>query len=128
MPSDRGVNVSVSEIGALHGRYVRLSDRFKSLWTYHQFAAVVFKTFIDAPLPYNVDFQKTYDRIKAISGTLNASQTSESAAAIALSDLALDRAASSLVRADDRIPASVVRRFFERLKKQDDTIIHYLIK
>jgi len=128
MPSDRGVNVSVSEIGALHGRYVRLSDRFKSLWTYHQFAAGVFKTFLDAPLPYNVDFQKTYDRIKAISTTLNASQAPEAAAAIALSDLALDRAASSLIRADDRVPASLVRRFFERLKKQDDTIIHFLIK
>jgi hypothetical protein len=128
MPSDRGVNVSVSEIGALHGRYVRLSDRFKSLWTYHQFASVVFKTFLDSPLPYNVDFQKTYDRIKGISGRLNASQASEAAAAIALSDLALDRAATSLLRADDRIPASLVRRFFERLKKQDDTIIYFLIK
>jgi hypothetical protein len=122
------VNVSVSEIGALHGRYVRLSDRFKSLWTYHQFAAVAFKTFLDSPLPYNVDFQKTYDRIKTISGTLNASQASDAVAAIAVSDLALDRAVSSLIRADDRIPPPVVRRFFEKLKKQDDTIIHYLIK
>ena len=128
MASDRGVNVSVSDIGALHGRYVRLSDRFKSLWTYHQFATGVFKSFLDAPLPYNVDFQKTYDRIKSIGAMLNASQASEAMAALAVSDLALDRAASSLLRADDRIPASIVRRFFERLKKQDDAIIQLLIK
>ena len=120
--------MSVSDIGALHGRYVRLSDRFKSLWTYHQFATGAFKTFLDAPLPYNVDFQKTYDRIKAISSTLNASQATDAAAAIAMSDLQLDRAATSLLRADDRIPASLVRRFFERLKKQDDAIIQLLIK
>jgi len=120
--------VSVSEIGALHGRYVRLSDRFKSLWTYHQFASGAFKNFLDAPLPYNVDFQKTYDRVKAIGATLNASQVSEAAAAIAVSDLSLDRTTSSLLRADDRIPASLVRRFFEKLKKQDDAIIQLLIK
>ena len=128
MASDRGVNVSVSDIGALHGRYVRLSDRFKSLWTYHQFATGVFKNFLDAPLPYNVDFQKTYDRIKSIGALLNASQASEAMAAIAVSDLALDRMTTSLLRADDRIPASIVRRFFERLKKQDDAIIQLLIK
>jgi hypothetical protein len=128
MSSDREVNVSVSDIGALHGRYVRLSDRFKSLWTYHQFAAGVFKTFLDAPLPYNVDFQKTYDRIKSIAPILNATKSTDALGAIAVSDLALDRMTSSLLRADDRVPASLVRRFFERLKKQDDAIIQLLIK
>ena len=33
--------MSVADIGSLHSRYVRLTDRFKSVWTYHQFASAV---------------------------------------------------------------------------------------
>src|SRR5436853_7680397 len=92
--------MSVVDIGVLHGRYVRLTDHFKSVWTYHQFASAVFKNFLHAPLPYTVDFQSTYDRIKAVSATLNAAQAREAAAALDLCDLALERAASALPRAD----------------------------
>src|SRR5207237_4823547 len=53
--------MSVSEIGLLHARYVRLSDRFKSIWTYHQFASGLFKNLLGMPLPYAIDFQKIYD-------------------------------------------------------------------
>ncbi len=120
--------MSVAEIGLLHGRYVRLSDRFKSMWTYHQFASGVFKNLVPAPLPYRVDFQNTYDRIKAASVTLNASQVQEAAAALGLCELALDRVATQLLRADDQVSASVVRRFFEKLKRQDESIVHFLIK
>src|SRR5216684_6568345 len=120
--------MSVAEIGVLHGRYVRLSDRFKSMWTYHQFASGVFKNLVPAPLPYRVDFQNTYERIKAASVTLNASQVQEAAAALGLCELALDRIATQLLRADDQVSASVVRRFFEKLKRQDESIVHFLIK
>ncbi|MCU1349385.1 MAG: hypothetical protein JWO56_2415, partial [Acidobacteria bacterium] len=120
--------MSVVEIGALHARYVRLSDRFKSIWTFHQFASGVFKNLVDEPLPYSIDFQKVYERIKAISGTLNAAQATEAAAAVDLAELALDRTTSALLRADDRISPSIVRRFFEKLKRTDENIIHFLIK
>src|SRR5205814_7842510 len=110
------------------GRYVRLTDRFKSVWTYHQFAAAVFKNFLSAPLPYTVDFQSTYDRVKAVSALLNAAQARDAAAAIDLCDLALDRASAPLVRVDDQIGTPILRRFFEKLKKQDETIVQNLIK
>ena len=120
--------MSVAEIGLLHGRYVRLSDRFKSLWTYHQFASGVFKNLIPLPLPYKVDFQSAYDRIKAASVTLNASQVNEAAGAVGLCELALDRAASQLLRADEQVSPSILRRFFEKLKRQDENVIFFLIK
>src|SRR5438105_4268597 len=120
--------MSVAEIGLLHGRYVRLTDRFKSMWTYHQFASGVFKSLLGTPLPYSVDFQNTYERIKSASATLNAAQTQEASAALGLCELALDRAAIQLLRADDQVSASVLRRFFEKLKRQDETIIQFLIK
>ena len=120
--------MSVAEIGLLHGRYVRLSDRFKSLWTYHQFASGVFKNLIPLPLPYKIDFQSAYDRIKAVSETLNASQVNEAAGAVGLCELALDRAASQLLRADEQVSPSILRRFFEKLKRQDENVIFFLIK
>lgn len=120
--------MSVAEVGLLHGRYVRLSDRFKSIWTYHQFASGAFKNLLSTPLPYRIDFQNTYERIKSASATLNASQVQEAGAALGLCELALDRITTQLLRADDDVSASVVRRFFEKLKRQDESIVHYLIK
>jgi hypothetical protein len=120
--------MSVAEIGLLHGRYVRLTDRFKAIWTHHQFVSGVFKTFLGRPLPYNTDFQKIYERIKAVMPTINAAQAGEAASALSLSELAVERTATSLLRADDEISASLLRRFFEKLKRQDESIVHFLIK
>src|SRR5512142_2902677 len=120
--------MSVAEIGLLHARYVRLTDRFKAIWTYHQFASGVYKTFLGAAVPYVIDFQKIYERIKAITPMLNAAQAQEAASAMALSEIALERVTSSLVKADDAISASHLRRFFEKLKRQDENIINFLIK
>jgi len=120
--------MSVAEIGVLHGRYVRLTDRFKAVWTYHQFASAVFKNFLAMPLPYTIDFQAAYDRIKAVSTMLNAAQAAAATSAMDLCDLALARASEPLLRADDQIAAPILRRFFEKLKKQDETIVQNLIK
>jgi len=120
--------VSVAEIGALHGRFIRQSDRFKSAWTYHQFATGAFKNFLDAPLPYSIDFQRIYERLKSISGALNTSRMDDAGAALAENQDALDAAQKLLLDADARVPPSLVRRFFERLKRTDDAIIHHLIK
>src|SRR5947208_233227 len=120
--------MSVAEIGLLHGRYVRLTDRFKSMWTYHQFASGVYKNFLNLPLPYKIDFQNSYDRIKSASATLNAAQVPEAGASLGLCELALDRTATQLLRADDHVSASVLRRFFEKLKRQDENIVQHLIK
>jgi hypothetical protein len=119
---------SVADIGALHARYVRQSDRFKSVWTFHQYAAGVYKNFFDEPLPYSIDFQKQYERIKAVSGLLNGAQLAAANSALDLNDTALDRAAAAVLAADDRIPPSMLRRFFEKLKRTDDNIIHHLLK
>ena len=120
--------MSVAEIGALHARYVRLTDRFKALWTYHQFASSVYKNLLDEPLPYKLDFQGTYDRIKSASATLTASQASEASAALGLCELALDRAATQLLRADEKITTPILRRCFEKLKMQDENVVQQLIK
>src|SRR4051812_38518402 len=112
--------MSVTDVGVLHSRYVRLTDRFKSIWTYHQFASGIFKNFLEVPLPYSIEFRKIYDRNKAIGDRLNGAQMEQAASQLAVSDLALDHATTALIRADAMIGPSLVRRFFEKLKRQDD--------
>jgi hypothetical protein len=112
----------------LHARYVRLADRFKSIWTYHQFASGAFRNLLGAPMPYQVDFEKLYESIKHLSSMLNAAQTLSASQAIDRVEASLDRVNDTLLEADDRIAASVLRRFFEKLKRQDDDIIQFLIK
>src|SRR5262249_41849106 len=118
----------IAELGPLQARYVRVSDRFKSNWTYHQFASGVYKSLLQTPLPYHVDFQNTYDRIRAAHANLLASQLKEAGTALGLCELALDRIAAQLLRADDQVSASALRRFFEKLKRQDENIVVFLIK
>jgi len=125
---ERQVGVSVAEIGALHGRFIRQSDRFKSAWTFHQFATGAYKNFLDEPLPYAIDFQKIYERLKTISATLNSGEMTQAMSVLDANDAALDRAQQMLIAADERITPPVVRRFFERLKRTDDAIIHHLIR
>jgi hypothetical protein len=118
----------VVELSALHARYVRVTDRFKAIWTYHQFASGAFRNLLGAAVPYSVEFDRLFESIKHVSSMLNAAQTTSAAQALDRVETTLDRVTHTLLEADDRIAASVLRRFFEKLKRQDDDIIQFLIK
>ena len=120
--------MTVVELGALHARYVRASDRFKAIWTYHQFASGALRNLLGARVPYEIDFNKLFESIKQVSAILNAAQMTAAAQALDRVDAALARATQTLLDADDSIAASAMRRFFERLKRQDDDIIQFLVK
>lgn len=120
--------MTVLELGALHARYVRASDRFKALWTYHQFASGALRNLLGARVPYEINFDKLFETIKQVSTVLNAAQTTAASQALDRVDATLGRTTQTLLDADDRIAASAMRRFFERLKRQDDNIIQFLIK
>ena len=120
--------MTVVELSALHARYVRASDRFKAIWTYHQFATGVFRNLLGAEVPYSIDYTKVYESIKQVSAILNSAQAAAATQALDRIDTALNRVTNTLLEADDRIAASALRRFFEKLKRQDDNIIQFLIK
>lgn len=120
--------MTVVEIGALHSRYVRTADRFKAIWTYHQFASGVFKNLLAQALPYSIDFQAIYARIKSVGSSINVAQAAAANNTLEESQAALDGAQKAMLLADDRIGPSILRRFFEKLKNQDETIVHQLIK
>ena len=120
--------MTVAEVSALHSRYVRISDRLKAIWTAHQFVSGVYRHFLSEPVPYELDFNHLYDRVKGIGGMMNVAEARAARAALDDAEIALIEASRKLILADEHIGPSVLRRFFEKLKRQDDSIIGFLIK
>ena len=120
--------MTVAESLSLQKRYERINDRLKAAWSSHQFVSGTYRHFLAAPLPYNVDFSRIYDRTRDVAATMENGRLVASIAAISDLEEALDRVTRYLLAADDAISPSLLRRFFEKLKRQEDTIIEYLIK
>ena len=64
--------MSVEKIQLLHEDYIRLTERFKALWTFHQFVRGVYKTFFSADPGYTLDFTT----LKTSSGKANPRRSS----------------------------------------------------
>lgn len=120
--------MSVEEISELHNRYVRLADKFKSIWTYHQFTQGVFKNLIGSKLPYSIDFQSVYQPIKKAQSVIHSAHPDSVRELLDTADRDLKNVIRQLLGADAFVSPSIMRRFFERLDRQDDKIIFYLIK
>ena len=63
--------MSVERIQLLHEDYIRLTERFKALWTFHQFLRGVYKTFFSTDPGYTLDFNALYDEVRAIAAQIN---------------------------------------------------------
>lgn len=121
--------MAIAEIGQLHSRYVRLSDKFKALWTYNQFATGVYKNVLRFPLPYNIDFPAIYDSIRRASDVIQTSSAVDAVPMMEESERQLQRALVPLIEADQMVTPPVFRRFLDQLKRRDDKkVIFYLIK
>ncbi|MDQ3281405.1 MAG: hypothetical protein M3Q69_08335 [Acidobacteriota bacterium] len=120
--------MTVIEAGALQSRYARISDRFKAIWTAHQFASGVFATFLSEPLPYDIDFRAIFASIKAAARSLSGTYPMEAAAQLDAVDESLDAATRHILAADAKISPSLLRRFFERLDHPDESLIECLVR
>ncbi len=120
--------MSVERIQLLHEDYIRLTERFKALWTFHQFLRGVQKTFFASEPSYALDFGKLYDDVRAVAGTIDT--TSPEKVAPRLRELAerLDAFSRKLREADRHISPSYVRRFFEKVQPQDEKIAFHLLR
>ena len=87
----------VTEIDDLPGAYIRLAERFKALWTFHQFLKGVHQTFLGDVPSYSIEFNEIYDRLREVSADVGAvspsGQTRTSACAAVLSSLGRARRA-----------------------------------
>jgi hypothetical protein len=120
--------MSVERIQLLHEDYIRLTERFKALWTFHQFLRGVQKTFFASEPGYVLDFGKLYDEVRAAAGSIDT--TSPEKVAPRIRELAerLDGFGRKLREADRLISPSYVRRFFEKVQPQDEKIAFHLLR
>jgi hypothetical protein len=120
--------MSVERIQLLHEDYIRLTERFKATWTFHQFLRGVQKTFFSTEPGYALDFGKLYDDVRAAASAIDT--TSPEKVAPRIRELAdrLDGFGRRLREADRHISPSYVRRFFEKVQPQDEKIAFHLLR
>ncbi len=109
-------------------RYTGLSDRFRSLWTFFQFLAGVYKHRGDGAIPYEYDFQALYQRIQGIVPRIGDHVDKLVLIEFETIERELERIHGELTRLERTFPPSYLRRFFDHLKRQDEKILFALVK
>lgn len=120
--------MSVERIQLLHEDYIRLTERFKALWTFHQFLRGVQKTFFATEPGYSLDFGKLYDDVRAVSSAIDTTSPEKVAPRMRELSERLDAFSKTLRDADRHISPSYVRRFFEKVQPQDEKIAFHLLR
>src|SRR5215470_16178972 len=118
----------VERIQVLHEDYIRLTERFKALWTFHQFLRGVYKTFFSSEPGYSLDFNALYDQVKAIAADINVASPDATAPRLKQLHGNLDSVAMILREVDRKVSPSFVRRFFEKVRPEDEKIAFYLLR
>jgi hypothetical protein len=107
--------------------YIRLSERFKSLWTFQQFLRGVQKAFFSTEPGTKLHFGSFYDDLRAAGDLVHEQTSPASAKQIQNLTKRVDGFTAELREADRKISPSFVRRFFERVQPQDEkTALHLL--
>lgn len=112
----------------LSGRFTGLSDRFRSLWTFYQFLGGVFKHQSRGSIPFEFDFQALYRRLQEAVPAVGAGTDPETSRALDHIERELDRVHAELAAIEAEFPPSLLRRFFDHLKNQDEKILFALVK
>lgn len=121
--------MSVQELNVVHRRYIRLSNYFKSAWTFHQFIQGLRKVFTDLELAdYPADFQALYGELKQVADTLSASTVDTVTGRLDEIESKLQPLVDALKQADGQTSPELLRKFFQRVKNYDDNILSQLIK
>ncbi len=122
------MSTSIVDLKTLHDAYTRLTEKFKTFWTFHQFLQGVHKTFFgDAP-GYQIDFQGLYDQIKSVTTVLNVQPPPVVMDQINQLDGRLDIVYRALSADDEKIAASWVRRFFEKVRTEDEKLLLAILR
>ncbi len=112
----------------LNQRYVRLTDRSRSQWTFYQFLQGLFKHLRGSACPLELDFNALFNSLREIPETLGVADTSRGEKALGHIAARLDEQAKKLLLVDQDVPPSLLRRFFDRLRTQDEKVLLAIIK
>ncbi len=119
---------SVPDPEAISLAYARLSTKFKTLWTFHQFLQGVHRTSLRGPTGPAVSFAPLYEQIKRIKETKGVEPAADTRAAMARLDGQLDSLHATLAEDDREISPSAMRQFFERVKAGDEELLLSILK
>ena len=120
---------SVQELSALHKRYIDVSDRFKSSWTYHQFLQGLHKLAGAGELAqYATEFQAVYGLLKEVSQHLTQAGTERVRGELEMVDRRLQDLNRWLLQEDGKVAPSQLRMFFQRVRNYNEGILVQLVK
>jgi hypothetical protein len=120
---------SVQELSALHKRYIDISDRFKSSWTYHQFLQGLHKLSGEGDLgQYATEFQAVYGLLKEVSQHLTQAGTERVRGELEMVDRRLQDLNRWLLQEDGKVVPSQLRVFFQRVRNYNESILVQLVK
>lgn len=121
--------MSVQELNRVHRRFIKVSNSFKSAWTFHQFVQGLRKVFIEeGPEEYQADFQTVYTDLKEVSKILGEATVDEAERQLDAVEEGLTPLIDVLLAADAQISPGLLRQFFQRVKNYDDNILSQLVK
>src|ERR1044072_1760949 len=116
--------MSVQELSALHKRYIDVSDRLKSSWTYHQFLQGLNKLAGEGELAqYATEFQSVYGLLKEVSSHLNATGTDRVRNELEMVERRLSDLNRWLLQEDAKVAPSQLRMFFQRVRNYNEGIL-----
>jgi hypothetical protein len=116
------------DIKELHNAYTRLSEKFKTFWTFHQFLQGIHKTFFGDTPGYQIDFQTLYDQMKGVTGNMTYQAPGVVLETIHRFDAELEKIYRALSEDDRKISPNFVRRFFEKVRTEDEKLLMSLLK
>jgi hypothetical protein len=120
--------MSTSALHEFNQRYVRLTDRCRSQWTFYQFLQGLFKHLLDSECPIDLDFPGLLGELKDLSNIISHPDIQRTEKTIAQLAEKLDQQSQKLLEIDAGVPTSLLRRFFDRLRTQDEKILLAIIK
>lgn len=120
--------MSSSHLHALNQRYVRLTDRCRSQWTFYQLLQGLFKHLRNEPCPVELDFPALFNELRELAATIGLPEVARTEKAIQHLTAKLDSYGRKLREVDDGIPPSAMRRFFDRLRTQDEKVLLAIVK
>ena len=120
--------MATSAAQQLRQRYTDLSDRFRSLWTFYQFLGGVYKHQKEGTLPVSCDFRELYRRLQDLVPTIGREEVGHVERELDIITSELTRVHHQLADLERQFPPSLLRRFFDHLKRQDEKILFALAK
>src|SRR3954468_16469769 len=121
--------MSVQELSTLHKRYIDISDRFKSSWTFHQFLQGLQKLSGGGELAqYATEFQAVYGLLKEVSQHLTTTTTDRVRNELEMVDRRLQDLNRWLLGEDTKVSPGQLRMFFQRVRNYNDSIVLQLVK